>query len=89
MNFHRNEEKDIRLMHHRWIWFDDIVFAIAEWNLLAEELHDNQEKYPWRYLYYVKIDTYVRRVPFVRQENGDVFLKTAVPSRVATKRFIW
>ncbi len=89
MEFHRNEEKDIWLLAHRWISFEDVVHAIAQWWLLAEELHDNQEKYTGQYIYFVRIEKYVYRVPFIRQKNGNVFLKTVIPSRLAIKRFIW
>jgi hypothetical protein len=46
--------------------------------------HPNQERYPGQKIHVVAIEGYVYLVPFVESED-EVFLKTIIPSRKATK----
>jgi len=49
--------------------------------------HPNSERYPGQRIFIVNVEGYVCVVPFV--ENGDViFLKTIIPSRKMTKRYL-
>jgi len=49
--------------------------------------HPNQEKYKGQKVFVVQIDEYVYLVPFVETED-EVFLKTVIPSRKATKIYL-
>lgn len=49
--------------------------------------HPNQEKYKGQKMFVVQGDDYAYLVPFVEDEN-DVFLKTIIPSRKATKKYL-
>ncbi len=80
MEFQRNEEKNRKLLEERKICFEDIVDAIAAWNLLFDKAHPNREKYPHQYVMLVSVDAYPYIVPYVRRENI-YFLKTIYPSR--------
>lgn len=82
-----NEKKNELLKIERDISFEDILTAIDEGNLLALEKHPDQKKYPNQNILVVKIRDYVYVVPFV-EDNEKFFLKTIIPSRKATKKYL-
>lgn len=47
----------------------------------------NDERYPEQRLFVVAVDDYAYLVPFVESEE-ELFLKTIIPSRKATKRYL-
>jgi len=49
--------------------------------------HPNQERYPKQQISVIAIEGYAYLVPFV-ENNEEVFLKTIIPSRKATKQYI-
>ena len=79
-------EKNQLLLVDRGITFERIVFEIASGNELAVLEHPNQEKYPGQKISMVQVDDYVYAVPFIETET-EIFLKTIIPSRKATKQF--
>lgn len=85
--FDWSDEKDAALRKERGIGFQDIVFHIEQGDVLAIVDHPNAEKYPNQKIIYVRIVDYVYLVPFVETEEGR-FLKTIIPSRKATKRYL-
>jgi len=85
--FSWNEEKNKLLEAERLISFEDIVFCIQSGLLLDILEHPNQEKYKGQQIFVVQVDEYVYLVPFIEDEN-EVFLKTIIPSRKATKRYL-
>ncbi len=85
--FDWSDEKDAALRKERGIGFQDVVFHIEQGDVLAIVDHPNTEKYPNQKIIYVRIEDYVYLVPFVETEKGR-FLKTIIPSRKATKRYL-
>jgi len=79
-------EKSEQLKRTRRISFDDVVFHIAAGDVLETFEHPNQARYPGQKIHAIGIEGYVYLVPFVESE-GEVFLKTIIPSRKATKRY--
>ena len=79
--------KNKKLNTERGISFEDIVFHI----MLGAEVdvfeHPNQSKYPGQKVSVVIVDEYAYLVPFVETE-AVVFLKTIIPSRKATKKYV-
>jgi len=55
-------------------------------NEIATVMHPNQNKYPGLLISVVEVDNYVYLVPFVETET-EIFLKTIIPSRKATRQF--
>jgi hypothetical protein len=49
--------------------------------------HPNQEKYKGQKIFIINIDNYAYLVPFVESEQ-EIFLKTTIPSRKATKKYL-
>ena len=82
-----NAEKNQRLMSERGVSFEDVVFALQTDGLLDDGPHPDREKYPNQRLFVVRIDDYAWLVPYVESDN-EFFLKTIIPSRKATKKFL-
>ncbi len=85
-HFNWNPEKNLLLLRERGISFERIVFEIASGNELAVLEHPNQEKYPGQKISIVQVEDYVFAVPFV-ETDLEIFLKTIIPSRKATKQY--
>ncbi len=82
-----DEAKNKRLRIDRGVDFEEIVFHIAKGDLLDVLEHPNQKKYRNQRIFVVLRDEYVFLLPFV-EDNAIVFLKTIIPSRKATKRYL-
>jgi len=86
-HFNWNNEKNEKLRAERGVSFEEAVLAIEQGQLLDILEHPNKEKYINQNIFVVKIYNYVWLIPFVENEN-EVFLKTIIPSRKATKQYI-
>jgi len=85
--FDWNDEKSAQLKADRGVSFEDVVFHIADGGLLDVLDHPNPDAYPGQRILIVDIDGYAFVVPFVT--DGDVlFLKTIIPSRKMTHRYL-
>jgi len=67
--------------------FEEVVFYIERGQLLDIVEHPNPEKYRGQRILVVNINQYAYLVPFVETEH-EVFLKTIIPSRKATKEYL-
>lgn len=82
-----NAEKNEQLQETRGISFEEVVFHIEAGDEVDVFHHPNQERYPGQKVSVVIINDYAYLVPFV--ESGDeIFLKTIIPSRKATKDYL-
>lgn len=82
-----NNEKNQLLKADRQVCFEDVVLAIEMGFLLDVLVHPNQEKYKGQKIFAVQIDDYVYLVPFIENQS-EVFLKTIIPSRKATRKYL-
>ena len=82
-----DKEKNERLKVERGVSFEDVLIIIHENELLGTVNHPNKKKYPNQKMFIVEINHYVYLVPFVEDEEK-VFLKTIIPSRKATKKYL-
>lgn len=87
MRYNWNGKKNEYLQKTRAISFEIIVFQIATGKLLDILEHPNQEKYQGQKIFVVDYNDYAFLVPYV-QTNDEIFLKTIIPSRKATKKYI-
>ncbi len=85
--FNWSSKKNDKLILERNISFVEILIAITEENIIDVYDHPNQQQYPDQKIYAVKIDNYIYLVPFVKRDN-EIFLKTIIPSRKATKKYL-
>jgi uncharacterized DUF497 family protein len=81
-----NPEKNTQLKAERGVSFEDVVFHIMVGDILETVDHPNQARYPGQQIHMIAIEEYVYLVPFVESDD-EVFLKTIIPSRKATKTY--
>ncbi len=75
-----NEKNEI-LKKERGTSFEEIAYLIESGNIITIEENPSR---PNQKIYVLEIENYVVIVPFVENEN-EIFLKTAFPSRKYTK----
>jgi len=79
--------KNQQLIEERGISFEEIIFHLQSDGLLDDVMHPNQVEYSHQRMYIVAIEGYVYLVPYVESKK-DIFLKTIIPSRKATKQYL-
>ena len=80
-------EKNEFLKKERNISFEEIALHLSEGRLWKVTEHPNPKKYPNQRVFLVPVNDYIFFVPFIM--NGETFfLKTAFPSRQATKDYL-
>ena len=82
-----NTEKNALLRAERGVSFEDVVFHIMAGDILDTFDHPNQDRYPGQQIHVIAIEEYVYLVPFVETDE-EVFLKTIIPSRKATRDYL-
>ena len=82
-----NPDKNIELMLERGVSFEEILSSIEQGGLLTVLDHPNQRKYPNQRIWVVKFSGYAHLVPLVESDD-EIFLKTIMPSRKATKLYL-
>jgi len=85
--FDWNPDKNQELITERGVSFEEVIFFIREGKLLDDLKHPNEKKYPRQRIFIVDIDNYAYLVPYV-EEIEEIFLKTIIPSRKATKQYL-
>jgi hypothetical protein len=82
-----NSEKNEQLKSERVISFEDIIVSIHLGNEVDIYDHPNQDRYPGQKISVVIVEDYAFLVPFVESDE-EIFLKTIIPSRKATKQYL-
>ena len=82
-----NAEKNALLKAERGVSFEDVVFHVMAGDILDTVDHPNQDRYPGQQIHVIAIEEHVYLVPFVETDE-EVFLKTIIPSREATKSYL-
>ena len=82
-----NPEKNQLLQKERGIAFEDVVLHISLGGILDTFIHPNQERYPGQQIHVIAIEGYAYLVPFIETDH-EVFLKTIIPSRKATRAYL-
>ena len=85
--FSWNTDNNKKLQNDRNISFEEVVFYIQKGQLLDIVEHPNQERYFGQKMFIININDYAYLIPFVETEK-EVFLKTIIPSRKATKKYL-
>jgi len=63
------------------------VFFIERGDILDDYLHPNQKDYPGQRIMVINIANYACLIPYVENDE-ELFLKTIIPSRKATQRYL-
>jgi len=79
-----NHEKNQLLLQSRGVSFEEVAYRIERDEMLDVRRHPNKERYPQQKIFVIELDDYAYLVPFVEDE-GEIFLKTIIPSRKVTK----
>ncbi len=82
-----NPEKNEVLKRERNISFEEIVLNIQLGNEVDIYDHPNKARYPNQKISVVVIEDYAYLIPYI-EEKDEIFLKTIIPSRKATKQYI-
>ena len=85
--FRWDNEKNESLKKNRGVCFEQVVILMEQEDVLDIIEHPNQDKYPSQQIAIIKIDDYAYLVPYV-QESEAIFLKTIIPSRKATNKYV-
>ncbi len=80
-------DKNQELIEDRGILFEEVVFYLQQGELIDDIEHPNKDKYPNQRIFILNIDNYVYLVPYV-EDKKEIFLKTVIPSRKATKQYL-
>jgi len=86
-HFAWNSEKNAQLVKNRGISFERVIYHIERNEILDIIRHPNSSKYPNQRMFILEISNYVYLVPFV-ETDSEVFLKTIIPSRKATRKYL-
>jgi len=78
-----NSGKNEILKHERGISFEEIAYLIVSGQVIGIEENPG---YPNQKMYVLEIDNYAIIVPYVENDK-EIFLKTAFPSRKFTKKY--
>ena len=82
-----NAEKSLLLKAERGVSFEEVLSAISQSGLLCAMDHPNRAKYAHQKMLVVRVHGYAYLVPCV-ESDAEIFLKSIIPSRKATKRFL-
>ncbi len=80
-------DKNQELIENRGISFEEVVFFLQQGSLIDDIEHPNNDKYPNQRIFVLNMDDYVYLVPYV-EDRKEIFLKTVIPSRKATKQYL-
>ena len=86
-HYNWDPSKNEKLKAERNISFEEVVFHIGQGDEFYVFEHPNQERYPGQKISVVLIEGYAYLVPYVESET-EIFLKTIIPSRTATKKYV-
>ncbi|MEE9446039.1 MAG: toxin [Cocleimonas sp.] len=87
-SFYWNVKKNEILKVERNITFEEIIYHIEKGDELDIFPHPNHVKYPNQMISVVAVNDYAYLVPYVEESKDTIFLKTIIPSRKATKKYI-
>lgn len=87
MDYRWSADKDAWLRSERGVGFLELVRALEGGGLLREQAHPQVGRFGHQRVFWVRLRGQVWVVPYVMERDDACFLKTAFPSRKATKLF--
>lgn len=82
-----NPDKNQHLIETRGASFENVVFHLQNGGFLDDMKHPNATDYPLQRMFVVNMNNYAYLVPYIETDD-EVFLKTIIPSRKATKHYL-
>lgn len=86
-HFNWDPDKNEQLKRERGISFEEAIFHIENGDEADAFEHPNQDRYPGQKILVVVVVDYAYLVPYVESDT-EVLLKTIIPSRAATKKYL-
>ena len=86
-HFAWNSEKNAQLVKERGISFERVIYHIERNEILDIISHPNSSRYPNQQMFILEISNYAYLIPFV-ETDSEVYLKTIIPSRKATRKYL-
>lgn len=84
--FEWDKEKNDKLKKERGIGFEEVVLKIINGEIL-DIISNPSQNHPSQRVFVIEINNYIYYVPHI-EDNNVVFLKTIIPSRKATKKYL-
>lgn len=81
-----DEDKNIKLKKEREIGFEEVAEMLYRGDIL-DVIQNPSRNFPNQKVYVLKMYGYIYYVPYVEDEEK-IFLKTIIPSRKATKKYL-
>jgi uncharacterized DUF497 family protein len=81
-----SEEKNNKLKKERGIGFEEVVNVMNKGEII-DVIDNPSSNFRNQRVYVLEINTYIYYVPFIKEE-GKIFLKTIIPSRKATRKYL-
>jgi len=85
--FQWNNEKNEWLKEIRGVSFEQVVILMEREDILEIVDHPNRDKFPGQKIATVWMNDYAYLVPYL-QEGEVILLKTIIPSRKATNKYV-
>lgn len=85
--FSWDNEKNEQFKQERGVSFEQIVYQIEAGEILDIIENPKREKYADQFIFVIELEGYAYLVPYVEDEY-EVFLKTIIPNRKATKKYL-
>lgn len=85
--FRWDNEKNEWLKKQRGVSFEQVIILLEREDVLEVVEHPNQKKYPGQRIAIVRINDYAYLVPYL-QDGEEIFLKSIIPSRKATNKYV-
>lgn len=82
-----DERKSQLLKKERGLGFEDVLISVDDGRILDVYDHPDQKRYPGQKILVVNVENYAYLVPYVEDEKK-YFLKTIIPSRRATRKYL-
>ena len=79
--------KNRTLIEQRGVSFEEVSVLIETGAVVDVVEHPDPERVHQR-IAVIEIESYAYLVPYVETEQGDLFLKTVIPSRKATQKYL-
>ena len=79
--------KNRRLISERGVSFEEVA-ALIEVGALVDVFYHPDPRRSHQRIAVLEIEDYAYLVPYVETEAGDFFLKTIIPGRKATKKYL-
>jgi hypothetical protein len=86
-NINWNPHKNQLLIEERGVSFEDVVYRLQQKQVIDDIEHPNSGKYAGQRIFVIDINGYIYLVPYVENAT-EIFLKTIIPSRKATKVYL-